>query len=104
MSLNSAQQARLRRDYLQRREDRARRRAKAQRIVARLRHGPEDFLEEIDREALRVCRTCEEIAYPDPERARYERRSYDVAFRCHFCSSRDLAEWKPVAGGAEVEQ
>lgn len=97
-----AEQSRLRRDYLQQREDRARRRAKSQRIVARLRHGPEDFLEEIDREALRVCRACEEIAYPDPERARYERAGRDVAFRCHFCDSRDLAEWRPT-GGAEVE-
>ena len=98
-----AELERLRRDYLQRREDRARRRAKAQRIVARLRHGPEDFLEEIDRETLRVCRACEEIAYPDPERARYERAGRAVAFRCHFCGGRDLAVWRPV-GGAEVEQ
>jgi hypothetical protein len=98
-----AEQERLHRDYLHQREDRARRRAKAQRIVARLRHGPEDFLEEIDREALRVCRSCEEIAYPDPERARYGRADRDVAFRCHFCDSRDLVDWRPM-GGVEVER
>jgi len=99
-----AEQERLRRDYLQRREDRARRRAKAQRIVARLRHGPGDFLEEIDREALRVCRACREIAYPDPERARYEGGTRDVAFRCHFCGSRNLEGREPEVDGGEVEQ
>jgi hypothetical protein len=90
-----AEQERLRSNYLARREQRARHRAKSQRVLARLRNGPETFLEEIDREALRVCRSCEEIAYPDPERGRYERGSRDVAFRCHFCGGGDLAGFKP---------
>ncbi len=89
------EQERLRSDYLSFREERARGRWKAQRLVTRLRSGPEDFLEEIDRKALRVCNSCEEIAYPDPERARYERGRYDVAFRCHFCDGRNLSAWKP---------
>ena len=93
------EQERLRSDYLDFREERARRRWKSQRLVARLRNGPEDFLEEIDRESLKFCRSCEEIAYPDPERARYERGRYDVAFRCHFCDGRALAELGPAAGG-----
>jgi hypothetical protein len=83
-----AEQERLRSDYLSRREQRARARAKSQGLVARLRNGPDAFLEEIDREALRVCRSCGEIAYPDPERSRHERGSRDVAFRCHFCDGR----------------
>jgi len=86
-------------DYLASREARARRRWKSQRLVARLRNGPEDFLEAIDREALRFCRPCEEIAYPDPERARYERGRPDIAFRCHFCDGRDLSAWEPSAEG-----
>jgi ribosomal protein L44E len=90
-----AEQERLRSDYLARREQRARARAKSQGLVARLHNGPDAFLEEIDREALRVCRSCGEIAYPDPEEARYEHRNYDVAFRCHFCDGTTLMEFKP---------
>lgn len=95
-----SEQERLRSDYVSFREERARGRWKSQRLVTRLRGGPEDFLEEIDRKALRFCRSCEEIAYPDPERARYERGRYDVAFRCHFCDGRSLAAWEPPAEGA----
>jgi hypothetical protein len=94
-----SEQERLRSDYLAFREERARLRWKSQRLVARFRNEPEDFLEEIDRKALRFCRACEEIAYPDPERARYERGRYDVAFRCHFCDGRSLAAWEPPAEG-----
>lgn len=89
----------MRSDYLAFREERARRRWKSQRLVTRLRNGPETFLEEIDRKALRFCRSCEEVAFPDPERARYERGRCDVAFRCHFCDDRNLAAWKPSAEG-----
>jgi hypothetical protein len=93
------EQERLRSDYLCFREERARHRWKSQRIVARLRNGSEDFLEEIDRESLRFCRPCEEVAYPDPERARYGRGRYDVAFRCHFCDGRSLLAWEPTVEG-----
>ncbi|HEY5815748.1 MAG TPA: hypothetical protein VIS95_05350 [Solirubrobacterales bacterium] len=94
------EQERLRSDYLDFREERAHRRWKSQRLVTRLRSGPEDFLEEIDCKALRVCNSCKEIAYPDPERARYERGPYDVAFRCHFCDGKALAELgRGAAGG-----
>lgn len=104
------EQERLHSDYLASREERARRRWKSQRLVTRLRNGPEDFLEDIDRKALRFCRSCEEIAYPDPEGARYERGRYDIAFRCHFCDGRDLSPWEPsvesdgaVVGGREFK-
>lgn len=79
------QQERLAVAYFEWREQEARRLAKAQGIAARLRKGPEDFIDEIDRRALRVCKVCEEIAYPDPEQARYERERSDVASHCHFC-------------------
>jgi hypothetical protein len=95
-----AEQERLHSDYLIWREGEARRLAKAQGLTARLRRGPDDFLEEVDRRALRVCRDCEEIAYPDPERRRYERGRRDVAFRCHFCGRGDLAEYEPSMGAA----
>ncbi|HKZ15649.1 MAG TPA: replication-relaxation family protein [Solirubrobacterales bacterium] len=95
------EQERLHRDYLAWREGEARRRAKAQRLPARLRNGPETFIEAIDRRSLRVCPRCREIAYPDPERARYERATYDVAFGCHFCGASQLAEIDGLAGGRD---
>ena len=82
-----AEQQRLRGAYLRWREAEAKGLAKAQGLAARLRKGPEDFLAEIDQRSLRCCADCEEISYPDPERARYEGRHYDVAGRCHFCGS-----------------
>ncbi len=94
-----SEQERLRSDYLSFREERARGRWKSQRLITRLRNRPGDFLEEIDRKALGFCRSCEEVAYPDPERARYERRRYDVAFRCHFCDGRNLAAWESSVEG-----
>jgi DNA-binding Lrp family transcriptional regulator len=94
-----AEQERLRSVYLASRGERALNRWKSQRLFTRLaRSGPEDFLEEIDRRSLRICRSCDEVAYPDPDRASYERgRHRDVAFRCHFCGSEKLAEWEPAA-------
>jgi len=94
-----AEQERLRSVYLASREERALHRWRSQRLFTRLaRSGPEDFLEEIDRRSLRLCRSCEEVAYPDPDRASYERgRRRDVAFRCHFCGSEKLAEWESGA-------
>ncbi len=89
-------QERLRQDYLGWRPQKARRLAKAQGIAGRLRNGPEAFLAEVDRRALRFCRSCEEIAYPDPERASHERGSRsDVAGRCHFCGAETLAKIEP---------
>lgn len=81
-----AKQERLREDYLVWRDGEARRLAKAQGLIARLRNGPQTFLDEVDRRALRRCETCEEIAYPDPERAE-SRAARNVARRCHFCGA-----------------
>lgn len=102
-SKSRAEQERLRGDYLAWRDEEAGRLAKAQGFAARLRNGRETFLDEIDRRALRLCRRCKEIAYPDPEWARYERDArYDVAGRCHFCGARALAEIEPsVEEGGE---
>jgi hypothetical protein len=91
-----AEQERLRERYLAWREKEARRLSKAQGIAARLRNGPEAFLDQIDCRALRLCRGCAEIAYPDPEWASRERGvRYDVAARCHYCGGRALAEIEP---------
>ena len=90
-------QERLREDYLDWRPQKARRLAKAQGIAGRLRNGPETFLDEVDRRALRFCRSCEETAYPDPEGARNERASPHVAERCHFCCGEALVETEPAA-------
>ncbi|MEX2106526.1 MAG: replication-relaxation family protein [Solirubrobacterales bacterium] len=86
------EQERLHRAYLELREEEAHRLAKAQGIAGRLRNGPETFLAEVDRRSLRLCPSCEEIAYPDPQRARYERARPDVAFSCHFCGGSTLAK------------
>jgi hypothetical protein len=95
-----ARQERLREDYLGRREQRARQLAKAQGIAGRLRNGPETFLDKVDRRALRFCRSCEEVAYPDPERASHERGArYDVAGHCHFCWAEKLAKAEPAGDG-----
>jgi protein involved in plasmid replication-relaxation len=89
---------RLRSAYLTSREEMALYRWKSQRLFTRLaRSGPEDFLEAIDRKSLRLCRSCDEVAYPDPDSAHYERGPRDVAFRCHFCGGESLAPWEPSA-------
>lgn len=93
-----AKQERLREDYLGGREQRARQLAKSQGILGRLRNRPESFLEEVDRRSLRLCPSCEEVAYPDPEWARYERGARpDVAGRCHFCGAEELAKIEAAA-------
>jgi hypothetical protein len=95
-----AEQERLCERYMAWREKEARRLAKAQGITARLRNGPETFLDQIDCRALRLCRSCEEISYPDPEWASHERGArYDVAGRCHYCGGRALAEIEPSPDG-----
>jgi hypothetical protein len=94
-----AEQERLGANYLAWREREARRLFKAQGILARLGSGPEDFLAEVDAHSLRHCERCEEIAYPDPKRAREQRKPGDVAFRCHFCGKgAALAGERPAPG------
>ena len=82
-----AEQERLAAAYLTWRERKAQRLFKAQGFTARLRGAPEDFFDEINQRSLRRCRSCGEIAYPDPEGARG-----NVASRCHFCGGDALAE------------
>ena len=92
-----ARQERLREDHLGWREQRARQLAKAQGIAGRLRNGPEAFLDKVDRRALGFCPSCGEIAYPDPRRTIHERGAdHDVAERCHFCGSEELAKVEPA--------
>lgn len=79
-----AEQERLKEGYLRWRDEEAKRLAKAQGFIARLRNGRETFFGEVDRRALRHCKGCEETAYPDPERAEsYDKRN--VAQCCHYC-------------------
>ena len=90
-----AEQERLGSRYLRWREEEARRLAKAQGIAGRLRNGPETFLDRIDRDSVRFCRPCEEIAYPDPGSARVYAERHR-ARRCHYCGAGALAEIEPA--------
>jgi hypothetical protein len=89
-----AEQERLRGDYHAWRDQEARRLAKEQGLLARLRNGSETFFEEIDYRALRRCKSCDEIAYPDPGGAEsYAKRH--VAQRCHYCGAAALSRMGP---------
>jgi len=91
----------LRARYVDWREREAERLAKTQRFAARLRNGPASFLDEIDRRSLRRCPRCEELVFPDPERAGYVLADQrQVASRCHFCGSTDLTEIDPGEAAA----
>lgn len=90
-----ARQERLRLAYLDRRDREARQRRHQAGLAARLAHGHSAVYPLVDRDRLRICRRCEEIAYPDhPDRVGaglYHDQT--VASRCHFCAGSDLAAW-----------
>jgi hypothetical protein len=93
----------LRVDYLERRDREGRARKHQLGLAARLAHGHTALDSIIDRDRLRTCRRCDEIAYPEGlGRDRYGSPVYKAAERCHFCGSSDLAPWDPDRS-AEVE-
>jgi hypothetical protein len=98
------EQERLRISYLNWREQEARERKHQLGLATRLAHGPAALYPAIDRERLRVCSRCDEIAYPaaKPSRDQYGRLLNRAAERCHFCGSFSLADWDP-ARAAKVE-
>ena len=75
---------RKRRDvYLNWREQAARQLARKAGPLGRLTHSPEDFYHQLDREHLKVCRSCEETIYP---RARQtDRHGSPPPKSCHYC-------------------
>jgi DNA-binding Lrp family transcriptional regulator len=101
------EQERLRAAYLTRRDREARERKHQLGLAARLAHGPAAMHPVIDQERLRICRRCDEIAYPPaaPACDQYGRPVHRATGRCHFCGGSDLAPWNParspeVASGA----
>ena len=94
------EQERLRRVYLDRREQEARRRRHEAGLAARLTQGRSAVYALVDRDLLRICRYCNEIAYPpQPERERHRSIVVQTArqpSRCHFCRGSDLAAWDPA--------
>jgi hypothetical protein len=90
------EQERSRVAYLDRRDQEARARKHQLGIATRIAHGPTALYPIIDRERLRICRRCDEIAYPDiePSRDQYGRPARRPASRCHFCGASDLAPWE----------
>jgi hypothetical protein len=94
-----AEQDRLRDEYLAWREQEAKRRAKLHGVIERRRIGRDAFLREVDKSALRRCRGCEEIAYPDPANASSHSKRH-IAERCHYCGARVTREIDPDEGPA----
>jgi hypothetical protein len=92
-----AEQERLREMYLSWREQEAKRLAKARGLIERRRIGRDAFLDQVDRRALRRCGHCEEVAYPDPERARTRAKRH-LAARCHYCGGQATREIDPDEG------
>lgn len=92
------EQERLRLAYLTRREREARLRRRETGLVARLARGHAATFAVVDRDRLRICDRCNEIAYPQkPERAgtgTYQERPKPA--RCHFCGASDLGPWDPA--------
>lgn len=93
-------QERLRLAYLDRRDRQARQRKREAGLASRLTQGAAAMYAVIDLEQLRICRRCDEIAYP-PE-PRRDQDGYQAAqahrepARCHFCGGSDLAAWDPA--------
>ena len=94
-----AEQDRLRGEHLGWREQEAKRRAKLHGVIERRRIGRDAFLREVDKDALRRCGRCEEIAYPDPANAS-SRSKRHVAERCHYCGAQATREIDPDEGPA----
>ena len=90
------EQERSRVAYLDRRDREARARKHQLGLATRIAHGPTALYPIIDRERLRICRRCDEIAYPNPESARdqYGRPVRRPASRCPFCGASDLGPWE----------
>lgn len=98
------EQEQLRAAYLTRRDEEARERKHQLGLGTRLAHGSAALYPTLDRERLRACRYCDEIAYPQgrPRRDQYGRLVNRAAERCHFCGSSSLADWDP-ARATEIE-
>jgi hypothetical protein len=94
------EQERLRLAYLDRRDREARQRKREAGLASRLAQGAAAMYPVIDQEQLRICRRCDEIAYPPkPHRDQHgyqAAQSYREPTRCHFCGGSDLAAWDPA--------
>jgi len=97
----SVLQARWREAYTDRREREARRLARQKGLAARL-LAVDAFLEQADRLWLRVCPSCREIVYPQPEEQLDEVGLVPAGRACPLCARRDLDSWQPAptAGGS----
>jgi hypothetical protein len=99
------EQERLRNAYLVSRDQEARERKHQLGLAERLAHGYRAAYPLVDRDRLRICRRCDEIAYPpaEPGRDQYGRPARRPAERCHFCGSSDLAPWDDPAYQTQLE-
>lgn len=89
-------QRELRDAYLERRRREARRLARQQGHSARLLKGTDAFLEQADELWLRVCPTCEEIAYPEPEEQPDAFGQPEPGRTCPYCRESELEPWSSM--------
>ena len=92
------EQDRLRLAYLNIRDRDARQRRHETGLATRLARGRTAVLELVDKDKLRICGRCHEIAYPPelPEPVGYgsvPQHAYQAPTRCHFCRGSELNPW-----------
>jgi hypothetical protein len=91
-----AEQLRARHAYVKLREREARRLAREEGIVRRFTTSREQFYPRVDRDWLKVCRSCRELAYPQLERAPADPFANRPQLRCHYCGAGVLADYDPA--------
>ena len=93
------EQERQRLAYLAQRDREARQRKREASLTARLAHGRTAMYPTVDRDRLRICRRCDEIAYPAEAGPRgygsygYLRPPRAHPSHCHFCGGSQLDPW-----------
>jgi hypothetical protein len=90
-----AKQQRARLVYLKLREREARRLAREEGLLRRFAIPREEFYPRVDRDWLKFCSRCREVAYPALERAPDDPYARRPELRCHYCDAPGLAKFDP---------
>lgn len=89
-------QQRARLAYLKLREREARRLAREGGLLRRFATPREEFYPRVDRDWLKFCSRCREVAYPALERAPDDPYARRPELRCHYCDAPGLAKFDPA--------